>query len=317
MATSSTALRPSGARTAPTRERVAGRARPHVRRARWTGLLYLAPALAAYTWIVLVPLVESASYSLYRWNGVTAATWVGLDNYRAFFTDPELAQAVEHVVVLIGFFALLPICLGLLSAAILSRRGLRGQAVFRWVLFLPQVITSVVIAVLWKRIYEPGGPLDSALSAVGLGAFTQTWLGDPGWALVSLGLIGTWVTFGFCMVLFVSGAQSIPRELFEAIRVDGAGPIREFSTITLRGLRPQLAIALTITVTAALRTFDLVWLTTQGGPGTSTVTPALLLYRRAFQNPDVGAAAAIGIVLAVFSLLVAVLVQRVSDRDDA
>jgi len=316
MATSQTALRPSGARTAA-QEVTAGRVRPHVRRSRWVGLLYLAPALAAYTWIVLVPLVQSASYSLYQWDGVTTPVWVGLGNYQAFFTDPELAQAVEHVVVLVGFFALLPICLGLLSAAILSKRGLRGQAVFRWILFLPQVITSVVIAVLWKRIYQPGGPLDSAMDAVGLGAFTHTWLGDPAWALVSLGLIGTWVTFGFCMVLFVSGAQSIPQELFEAIRVDGAGPVREFFTITLRGLRPQLAIALTITVTAALRTFDLVWLTTQGGPGTATVTPALLLYRRAFQNPDVGAAAAIGIVLAVFSLLVAVLVQRVSDRDDA
>lgn len=317
MATSSTALGPAGARTVPAEVRATGRVRPHTGRTRWIGLLYLAPALAAYTWIVLVPLVQSASYSLYRWNGVTAPVWIGLENYRAFFTDPELARAVEHVVVLIGFFALLPICLGLLSAAILSKRGLRGQAVFRWVLFLPQVITSVVIAVLWKRIYQPDGPLDSAMDAVGLGALTQTWLGDPAWALVSLGLIGTWVTFGFCMVLFVSGAQSIPQELFEAIRVDGAGPVREFFTITLRGLRPQLAIALTITVTAALRTFDLVWLTTQGGPGTSTVTPALLLYRRAFQNPDVGAAAAIGIVLAVFSLLVAVLVQRVSDRDDA
>lgn len=317
MATGSTVLGPSDTRTAPSRERASHGVRAHGRRGRWVGLAYLAPALAAYTWIVLVPLVQSASYSLYRWNGVTPPTWVGLGNYRAFFTDPELGQAVGHVLVLIGFFALLPICLGLLSASILSRRGLRGQAAFRWVLFLPQVITSVVIAVLWKRIYQPDGPLDSAMQAVGLGSFTQTWLGDPAWALPSLGLIGTWVTFGFCMVLFVSGAQSIPRELFEAIRVDGAGPVREFVTITLRGLRPQVAIALTITVTAALRTFDLVWLTTQGGPGTATVTPAVLLYRRAFQNPDVGAAAAIGIVLAVFSLLVAVLVQRVADRDDA
>lgn len=270
-----------------------------------------------YTWIVLVPLVQSVVYSLYKWDGVSTPQPVGLANYSAFFTDPDLKSALGHVAVLVLFFAVLPVVLGLLSAAILSRRRLRGQAVYRWILFLPQVITSVVIAVVWKRILMPDGPLNQALQAVGLGALAKNWLGDTTWALPSLGLIGTWVTFGFCMVLFISGTQAIPTELFEAARVDGAGAIREFFAVTLPALRPQLAVALTLTITAALRTFDLVWLTTQGGPGTSTVTPAVLLYRRAFQNPDVGAAAAIGVVMAVFCLIIAVLIQRISENGDA
>ena len=128
-------------------------------------------------------------------------------------------------------------------------------------------------------------------------------------------MIGTWVTFGFCMILFVSGAQSIPQELYEAARMDGAGPVAEFFAVTLPGLRPQLAVALTLTITAALRTFDLVYVATQGGPGSSTTTPALLLYRKAFQNPDVGAAAAIAVVLAIACLLVAILIQRVTERE--
>jgi len=285
-------------------------------RRRWIALLYLAPGFAMYAWIVLAPLVQSVNYSLYQWDGVTAPVFVGPGNYIAFLSDPEFLAALWHVLVLVVFFSLLPILLGMLSAAILARHRLRGQSVYRWLLFLPQVITSVVIAVVWKRLLAPDGLVNEALRSVGLGVFAQSWLGDTNWALPALGLIGTWVTFGLCMVLFISGAQSIPTELYEAARVDGAGPLREALTVTLPALRPQIAIALTLTVTAALRTFDLVWLTTQGGPGSATVTPALLLYRRAFQNPDVGAAAAIGVVMAVFCLLVAIVIQSFSEREE-
>lgn len=270
-----------------------------------------------YSWVVLLSLVKSVNFSLYAWDGVSVPTWVGLRNYSDFFSDPELRAALGHVGVLIVFFALLPILLGLLSAAILTRQQLRGAGLFRSLLFLPQVITTVVTAVVWKYLYTPNGPLNSALHAVGLGRLAQNWLGDVSWALPALGLIGTWVTFGFCMILFISGAQSIAPELYEAARMDGAGPVSEFFAVTLPGLRPQLGIALTLTITAALRTFDLVYITTQGGPGSTTTTPALLLYRRAFVNPDVGAAAAIAVVLAVACLLIALLIQRVSERESS
>jgi raffinose/stachyose/melibiose transport system permease protein len=189
------------------------------------------------------------------------------------------------------------------------------MAVFRWIFFLPQVMTTVVIALVFKRIYAPDGPLNEALRALGLDALTRTWLGDFTWALPSLGLIGTWVTFGFCMVLFIAGTSSIPPELYEAARVDGAGPVREFFAVTLPGLRGQLAVALTLTITASLRTFDLVWITTHGGPGTSTLTPAVALYKAAFQNPQVGLAAAIGVVMGILCLVIAIVITRVSERD--
>jgi raffinose/stachyose/melibiose transport system permease protein len=189
------------------------------------------------------------------------------------------------------------------------------MAVYRWIFFLPQVMTTVVIALVFKRIYAPDGPLNSALRAVGLGSLARTWLGDFTWALPALGLVGTWVTFGFCMVLFISGTSAISPELYEAARIDGAGPVREFFTVTLPGLRGQMAVALTLTITAALRTFDLVWITTHGGPGTSTLTPAVALYKAAFQNPQVGLAAAIGVVMAALCLVIAIVITRVSERD--
>ncbi|HEY3547297.1 MAG TPA: sugar ABC transporter permease [Propionicimonas sp.] len=284
------------------------------RRNRWIGLAFAALPLALYAGVVLVPLGQSIQYSFYKWDGVSRPSWVGVHNYVSFVTDPILRSTFGHVLVLICFFALLPIALGLLSAALLTRAKQPGMAVYRWIFFLPQVMTSVVIALVFKRIYAPDGPLNQALRAVGLGAFAKTWLGDFTWALPALGLVGTWVTFGFCMVLFISGTSAISPELYEAARMDGAGAVREFFAVTLPGLRGQLAIALTLTITGALRTFDLVWITTHGGPGTSTLTPAVALYKAAFQNPQVGLAAAIGVVMASLCLVIAVVITRVSER---
>jgi len=281
------------------------------------GLAYASPAIVAYGYVVIVPLLQSVNFSFYKWNGVTAATWVGIDNYISFFTDPALVETLGHVLVLIVFFSFVPIVFGLISAALLGRGRVKGQALYRWLLFLPQVLTSVVVAVIWKRIYGPDGPLNAALRAVGLGDLARNWLGDFDWALPALGIIGTWTALGFCMVLFVAGVAAIPDDLYEQARMDGAGPVAEFFAVTLPGLRGQLAIALTLTITGALRAFDLVWITTQGGPGTSTTTPALLLYRKAFLNPDVGMAAAIGIVLAIFCLGIAIIVNRLSEEKDA
>lgn len=283
-------------------------------RTRWVGLAFVALPLAFYAAVVLFPLARAFQYSFYDWDGVSQAAWVGLGNYVDFVTDPVLRSTLGHVLVLMVFFSLLPIALGLLSAALVTRGHQPGMAVYRFIYFLPQVLTSVVVALVFKRIYAPEGALNTLLRAVGLGTLTRSWLGDFTWALPALGLIGTWVTFGFCMVLFISGASSIPVELYEAAKVDGAGPVREFFTVTLPGLRGQVAVALTLTITSALRTFDLVWVTTGGGPGTATLTPAVALYRAAFQNPQVGLAAAIGIVMAVLCLVIAIVIDRVAER---
>ncbi|MCQ8186973.1 carbohydrate ABC transporter permease [Streptomyces rugosispiralis] len=292
------------------------RARSSSGRRRWLGLVYLAPALLIYACVVLLPAGQGVNLSFYHWDGITAATWAGVENYTDFFTDPTLRQAVGHTLFFIVFFSFLPVVLGMTSAALTARKDTRGAGVYRWIIFLPQVLTPAVVAVVWKQIYAPDGPLNSVLSAFGLGGLTRGWLGDFAWALPALGLAGTWGAFGLCMVLFAAGAQNIPNELYDAARMDGAGPLREFFTVTLPGLRGQLAVALTLTLLGAIRVFDIVWLTTKGGPGTSTITPSVVLYKRAFSNPDVGAACAIGVVLAVVALIVSLAVVKLSEGDD-
>ena len=288
-------------------------ARSGRRRRRAVALLYLLPALLPYTLFAVLPLLHTAYLSLFDWDGVTLPSFVGLDNYGRIATDPQLRAAAWHAGALILFFSVLPICLGLVSAAIVSRRaGRRGTTLVRTVLFLPQVIPLVAVGILWRWVYAEDGTLNQALRAIGLGGLTDAWLGSFTWALPAVGLIGSWVVSGLCMVLFLSGTQRIDPEIYEAARMDGAGPVREFTAITVPLLRPECAVALSITVIAALSSFDLIYITTGGGPGNSTVVPGILIYRLAFGGGAVGVASALAIVLTVVISLAVLVINRLS-----
>lgn len=260
--------------------------------------------------------MQSVWYSFYEWNGITKAKWVGPKNYIGFLSDPLIGQAFSHTLVMVLFYSFIPITLGLLSAALISRNEVKHSGVYRSIIFLPQVLTSVVVVVIWRQIFSTNGLINDALSAMGLGGIAQPWMGSFTFTLPVLGLAGTWTTMGLCMLLFVAGTGNISLELYDAAKLDGAGAIREFFSVTLPGLRPQIAVALTLTLIGALRVFDLVWLTTRGGPGTSSVTPSVLLYTKAFTEGDVGAGAAIGVLLAVMSLVVALIIVRVMEERD-
>ena len=276
--------------------------------------LYLAPALALYVAFAILPLLHTGWISFFDWDGISAGTWVGLENYRDLVADPRLRGAFVHALVLVLFYSALPVMLGLLLTAVLSRRRVRGLAGFRAVLFLPQIIPMVVVAVIWRWLYTSGGPVNSFLEAIGLGGLRRTWLGDFDFALPAVGLIATWVMYGLCMVLFLAGVQKIPQSLYDAARVDGAGPVREFFAVTLPGLRNEIVVALVLTVIAALRNFDLVFVTTGGGPGEATTVPALEVYNRAFRVGDVGAASAVGVALTVMIFAVTFFITRLGDR---
>ena len=277
--------------------------------------LYLAPAFAFYLLFAFGPLVYTTWLSFFEWDGLTVGHWVGLDNYDKVLTDPDIRASFVHSFELILFYAVLPCGLGLLLASLIAHSQVRGVTFYRAVLFLPQTIATVVVALAWVWIYAPAGPLNKALDAVGLSSISRGWLGDFTFALPALGLVGTWVMFGLCLVLFLAGIQKIPTSLYEAARVDGAGRVREFFAVTLPGLRGELAVALTLTTIMALRTFDLIYVSTNGGPGTSTTVPSVLVYQNAFANGRVGLAAAVAVVLTALIFVVAFGITRLVDRD--
>jgi raffinose/stachyose/melibiose transport system permease protein len=280
------------------------------------GYLYILPAYVVFALFLLVPLVRAGVLSLYEWNGLTLGRWVGLDNYRAVVADQGLRSAFGHAMVLVVFYAVVPVCVALALVATMTRARVRGIGFYRTVLFLPQVVAMVVVAVTWRQIYAPNGPLNQLLRAVGLDGLTRAWLGDFTLALPAVGFIGTWVQMGLCIVLFLAGVSKIPRELYEAVRIDGGGAVREFFTVVVPGLRNEISVALTLTVIAALRNFDLIYVTTRGGPGTSTTVPSFEVYRRAFELGQVGSAAAVAITLTAIIFVLSFAITRVAERGD-
>jgi raffinose/stachyose/melibiose transport system permease protein len=295
-----------GATPPPARRRTRGApGRP-----RLIAYLYIAPAILFFATFVVFPVVSTVNASFYQWNGITQATWVGLDNYVDIINDEKLLGSFRNSLVFVFFFSLLPVGLGLMIAAIMGRHPLKGLPVFRVILFVPQVVALIVSALAWRWMYATEGAVNQILSAIGLGGITRAWLGDFTWALPAVGFIGTWIMVGLTMILFLSGIQKIDPALYEAARMDGAGPIQEFFAVTLPGLRGEVAVALSVTMIAALKTFDVVFATTGGGPGTSTLVPAIAVFRLAFRESQVGAASAVAVVLAIIVGIVVFLINR-------
>ena len=289
-----------------------GRPSPVVRH-RATPYLYLLPAFLVYGAFMLFPLVRAAQFSLYDWPGFGPSRFVGLGNYVDLLGDDRFLGAVQHALILIVFYALLPLVVGLVLAAILRRGQVRGLGFFRVAIFMPQVIALVVVAVAWHQIYSPSGLLNDLLGAIGLGHLARGWLGDPNLALPAVGMIGFWLETGLVMLLLLAGMGRIPNDLFEAARLDGAGPVREFFAITLPSVRAEISTALVLTVIAALKTFDLVYVTTSGGPGTATTVPSYEVYNRAFNLKMVGSASAVAIVLTALVFTINVAISRIGE----
>ncbi|MEV4060634.1 carbohydrate ABC transporter permease [Nonomuraea dietziae] len=282
---------------------------------RRVAFLYLLPAFAVYAVFLLYPIGRAVHLSLFDWDGLSLGTWAGLDNYVAIVEDEGLRAAFGHALVLVLFYAVGPLVIGLTLAAILNHAKVRGLGFFRTVVFLPQVVAMVVVAVAWRRVYAPDGTLNGLLGALGLDSLTRGWLGDHTFALPAVGVVGTWFETGLVTVLLLAGMSRIPPELYEAARLDGVGALREFFAVTLPSVRGEIAVALTLTVIAALRTFDLVYVTTRGGPGNSTSVPSYEVYHRAFGLGQVGSAAAIGVTLTVVIFAISFVINRVADRE--
>ena len=298
--------------TRPPAQRVRTTGRGSHLRARWVGLTFVLPALVVYGLFVVLPLGRSVVLSFYAWDGIGEQTWVGLDNYLSVLSTPLLRSSLVNALTLIIFFAVIPVTAGLILAAVIAGQSGRHMSAYRLVFFVPYVLPMVATGIIWRWIYQQNGAINQALGLVGLEGFGRAWLGDLDFALIAVGLIGSWVLSGFCMMLFIAGTQRIDTALYEAAMLDGAGPYWRFRGVTLPGLRREISIALVVTTIAALASFDLIFVTTNGGPANTTVVPSLLVYRLAFTEQQVGQAAALAIILTAFVLVIAWMVRRLS-----
>jgi raffinose/stachyose/melibiose transport system permease protein len=276
----------------------------------WEPYLYLLPALLIFTLFVAVPVVGTVGLSLAHWDGIawSSASFAGWHNYTRALTEGEFWRSIWHNIQLVPFFVILPAILGLIPAAIVHQVRLKGTPVFRAGLFLPYIMPGVLIGVVWRWLLNPVfGPIDSSLKRMGFQP--PTWLGDFTWALPTVGLIGAWAAYGFCFVVFLAGMQKISQDLYEAARLDGANAWQEFFAVTLPGLRREMAVVLSVNLINALRAFDVIKATTDGGPGKQTEVVALYMIN-VFEARQVGYGAAIAVLLAVTTLALSLLVLR-------
>lgn len=284
-----------------------------VRRETIIGWLFVLPALIMYALFVLLPLLLSIQYSFFRWDGIGPMTWVGLRNYTTVLEVPDLLGTILNAFRLVVFFSLIPVTLGLVVASVIHRVASgRLGTVARTVLFLPQVIPLVAAGIIWGWLLSLPGLVNQILRGIGLGAFARAWLGDFDWALPAVGLIGVWVLLGFCTVLLSTAMTKIDPSLYESARIDGSGWLTEFIHITVPLLRYEIGVCLTVTVIAALAAFDIVYVSTAGGPGNSTAVPGIQIYILAFTEQRIGPASALAVMLMVLVLIVILPIQRLS-----
>ena len=266
-------------------------------RAALTIAAFVLPALLLYILFVLYPIVQAAFYSLYDWNGLgPLRKFVGLDNYRRLFSDGVFQMAVSHNLTI----ALLSLCIQLpfaLAVALLIRGNMPGRALFRTIFFLPYVLSEVVTAIVWIFIYRPENGLINMILSVVPGFVPRGFLGDPQTVLFATFAVITWKFFGFHMVLYLAGLQSIPPELEDAARIDGATPARVLRDVTLPLLGPTIRVSAFFSLLGSLQFFDLMWVMTKGGPVNASNTMATYMYTYGFQRFQLGYGAAVSLVI--------------------
>ena len=296
------------------RARRAG-ARRWRRRGAWAGLLFIWPALAFYLVFSVYPFLRTFQLSFTNWDGLSEHfSYIGLSNYVTALSDNIWWQSLGHGV----FFAVTALIfmngLGLLLAVAVDS-GIRGQTIYRVVFYSPVILSGIVVAIVWKWLYQPyGGPINTLLTSVGLGGLAHAWLGDSGTAIWAVAITSMWQGVGYPFLLFLAGLQGVPVELYEAARVDGATSWHLFRYITVPFLIPVGALVSILTILGAMQIFPIVIAMTNGGPGYATEVPVLHIYREAFGFFHFGYATALSVIFGAFLFIVSIIQLQVSRR---
>ncbi|KUO18016.1 carbohydrate ABC transporter permease [Streptomyces dysideae] len=307
---------PDAAEPPPTAPTSPGRGRRRV--LNWlTAVGFQVPALALFGVLVLLPILFAVYASFFRWGGFgMPSDYTGADNFTRLFEDPVFLGDLWRCLVLVVLSLALQLPFALAMAVLLNQK-LRGRAVYRMLFFGPYVLSEAITGVLFSMIFAPDeGLADQILGSVGLEGLGGEWFADPSMVMATLFLVMTWKYFGFHMMLYLAGLQSIPAELTEAAIVDGASPWQRFRNVTLPLLAPTLRISVFLSVIGSIQLFDLVWVVTQGGPDHHSETMAVTMFQYGFKRYQVGYASAISVVMFGISLVFALSYQRFVLRRD-
>jgi ABC-type sugar transport system permease subunit len=279
------------------------------------GYLFLLPAFALYALFMIYPFFQSIYLAFTDWNGADPVkNVVGLDNFRNLWSDDLLWKSLRHNLIWVVLGTIGPLAIGFLLAVLLSSRP-KGFTLFRTAYFMPQVLSPVVIGIVWGWIYNPlFGILNTGLENVGLESWTRGWLGDPDWALYAVLVASTWAETGFVFVVLLAGLQNVSRDLIEAATLDGANAWQRFKDVTLPQMANVVTVVAALLLIGGFSVFDIIFVMTGGGPSNSTDVIATYAYTEAFQLNHVGYASTLTLVMTVITLIASVIFIRVRER---
>lgn len=260
------------------------------------------PAALIYATLFLVPTFASFFFSFTRWN-LTDFTWIGMDNFVQFFSEPALLKGLTNTFIYGVVTATLKVILGMLLAVLLTSQII-ARGYLRSIIFFPVLLSSIGVGLVFTVLMDPSrGMINEALAVVGIEG--PKWLTDPAWALMSVAFVDVWKGVGLATVIFIAGIVSIPQEYFEAAKVDGASTAKCFWNITVPLARPATATVIVLSLIGGLRSFDLIWAMTKGGPGFTSDVIASVIYKQ-YQAGFYGLSTAGNVVL--FLIVTAVIV---------
>ncbi|WP_148629652.1 carbohydrate ABC transporter permease [Bacillus sp. E214] len=274
-------------------------------------LLGILPAFLLYIVFAIYPILQSFYYSFMDWNGFNEMTFVGLDNFKKLFADSLFWNSVKNniYVVLVSVLGQVPLAL---FFALLLNRKMKGAKLFRTIGFLPVVLSTVVISLTWSLIFNSrNGLINEFLRSIGLDSLAQNWLGDTKWAMASVLVVVVWQFVGLYLIIFLAALQNIPTEVLEAAKMDGASEWATTWKITIPMIWETILVAITLCIAGSLKTFDLIYVMTHGGPAHSTDVMALYMFNETFSKLQYGYGSAVSVFIFFFSLILIAIVNKV------
>lgn len=283
-------------------------------------LICVVPTFLLFILFKIYPMLSAAKMSLYRSTGLSSSPiFIGLENFKTLFNDPVFWISLKNTFFILCVFPLVTMLLALFFAVILTQGKVFEweKTLYRLVFFLPNVLSMVVIGMLFMYIYDFNlGILNSFLDFIGMGMLKRTWLGEKNTVLWALTFTMVWQAFGYYMVMYISGINRIPQDLYEAATIDGATPMKQFFVITLPLIWEVVRVTITFFITGAFNlSFIFVKVMTKGGPNNASQTLLNYSDTQAFMNANYGYAMAISVVVFVIAIALAVIVKRLTEKD--
>ena len=279
-------------------------------------ILFAAPAMLLFATFVLLPLGASVYYAFTFWDGFSAPRWAGLTNFIRAVTDPTYLMSYVHVVLYILATLIFEVSFGLVMAVLLNSDR-RGFSLMRGMFFSPVVLSMAAAGVLWTFVLDyRTGLLNSTLRSLGLGDWAQPWLSQPETALLFICLVSGWKYAGFYMVIFFAALRRIPRNIYEAARLDGANQVQQLLSITLPMLKQNIIVCVLLAVTGGFAGFDLFFTMTNGQPFGATEVPATWIIKQAFDQNQIGYGVALTVILTLVVSIISIVYIRLSERSN-